>query len=1101
MKTGLKGWELRVATLTVCAISLSLIPAAAANKAADNSTNRSRIAAQYGSLPLNFEENKGQTDSRVKFLSRGSGYSLFLTPNEAVLSLNRTDKHNVIQGNVLRMQFTGSGDTAKLRAEEQRSSVSNYFRGSNPEQWITDSRHYGKIVYSGLYPGIDAVFYGNQRQLEYDIIVAPGADPSRVRMQFKGADRVWVDDAGALVLSTATGDLRQKAPVIYQDINGRRKYIDGRYLLQNGEVSFEVARYDTTKRLVIDPVLVYSTFLGGTAIEEGNAIAVDTAGNTYIVGRTESADFPFTGGPFTALKGTADAFVAKLAPAGNTAVFTNYLGGTGVDYATGVAVDAEQNIYVVGATESQTQFPTNNAYQSSPGTAVGSAGIDAFLVKFSPAGNFVSYGTYIGGLNRDVATGVTVDSTGSAYVVGVTESTNFDATGGVRSAFQGPSQIAGATDGFVMKFNPNGSRAWGTYHGGNQNDTVNAVAVDADFNVYVTGATRSLSFPVTAGVLQSTIATTQFFDAYVTKINPTGTAYVYSTYLGGSVYDEGFGIAVDADRNAYVIGDTESVNLPVLGGFQGGTGGGKDAFIAKLNPAGTARVYASYIGGNGSDSARGVALDSTGVAFVTGFTGSANFPVNSFVQATLRGSQDAFLVRVSAAGSARLSSTFLGGGFDDYGLGVAVDANANAYLTGFTHSPDFPTISALQSTFPGTRDAFVSKISNCEIVLSPASSTVSTIAGTGAVLVSGPSDCPWNVTTNAGFINITSATSGSGNGTVTFSFTANSGSPRVGQIFIGGQTYTLNQQGSAIVGCVYPPTPENVIVPAEGQAGTFLIPTATTNCAWSAVPNVNWIQVYPPTGTGQTDVSYTIYPNFSTLVRTGRVQIGSMTFNVAQSGTVLNANQRFVALVYFNFLGRYPTPSEIDFQANQLALGASRTDLVMNFFNSAEFNLGGRFIAGMYIGILNRDAEFAGWLFQREALARGGISQFQLVANFINSAEFQLRYGALSDDAYVRLLYRQILGREASQQEVNFQLSVLPGMGRVQMAVNFLNSPEFRIGNDSRLTSFLLYATLLFRQPDSAEMSFRQGQISTGTAISTLVSQFIEVREFTDQLN
>jgi hypothetical protein len=1095
MRTGLHGWEPRVATLIACA--LSLIPAAAANKAADNSTNRSRVAVSYGNLPLNFEENKGQTDSRVKFLSRGSGYSLFLTPDEAVLSLNRTDKDNVVRGNVLRMQFSGAAKAPEMRAGEQRSSVSNYFRGG-PEQWITGSRHYGKVVYSNLYPGIDAVFYGNQRQLEYDIVVAPGADPSRVKMQFKGADRVWVDDTGALVLSTAMGDLRQKAPVIYQDINGKRRYIGGHYVLQGSEVSFQVARYDTTRRLVIDPVLVYSTFLGGPSLEQGNGIAVDGAGNAYVVGRIQSSDFPFSAGSFTALKGTADAFLVKLAPAGNTAIFANYIGGSGDDYATGVAVDAQQNVYIVGATDSQTQFPTNNAYQSLPG---GTSGIDAFLVKYTAAGNFITFGTYIGGLSRDVANGVAVDSTGAAIVVGVTESTNFDATGGLRSAFQGPTQTAGATDGFIMKFSTAGARVWGTYHGGNSFDTVNAVAVDSGDNVYVTGATRSLSFPITAGVVQPSISNTTNFEAFVTKINSAGNTYVYSTYLGGTAYDEGFGIAADADGNAYVGGDTESANLVTVGAFQGGSGGGRDGFIVKLNPAGTARIYASYIGGNNSDIVRGVALDSTRVAFVIGSTASSNFPVNNFVQSTLRGTADAFLVRVSASGATRLSSTFLGGSFDEEALGIAVDTNANAYLTGYTQSADFPTVSALQASFQGTRDAFVSKISNCEITLSPTGATVSTAAGTGAVLVSGPTDCPWVATTNDGFITLTGATSGSGNGTVTFSFSANSGFPRVGQIFIGGQTYTLNQQGTPIVGCVYPPSPENVIVPAEGQASTFLIPTTTPGCAWSAVPNVSWIQVYPPSGTGQTTVSYTVYPNFSTLVRTGKVQIGSMTFNVAQSGTLLNANQRFVALVYFNFLGRYPTPSEIEFQAGQLALGASRTDLVMSFYNSDEFNLGGRFIAGLYIGLLNRDAEFGGWLFQREALARGGITQFQLVSNFINSAEFQLRNGTLSDDNFIRLLYRQILGREASQQEVNFQLSVLPATGRVQMAVNFLNSSEFRIRTDSRMAAFLLYATLLFRQPNSSEMSFRQGQIATGTPVRSLVDQFIQVREFTDQLN
>ena len=696
-------------------------PAAAAAEA--------RASEVYGKLPLHFEANRGQTHQDVRFLARGSGYSLFLTPTEAVLTLIKPEslarkraargssKPRVpVTGTVLRMTFAGANPDPRVTGLEELPGKANYFIGNDPAKWRTGVPTYAKVHYQEVYPGIDLVYYGRQRQLEYDLVVRPGADPSAIALRVTGADKVEVDVQGDLVLHTAAGPIRQRKPFIYQEVGGVRKEIPGGYVLKGEQhVGFKVAPHDARRPLVIDPVLSYSTYLGGSGQDRSHAIAVDAAGNAYVTGGTFSPDFPTTAGAFQASFGDGifHAFVTKLNATGSALVYSTYLGGNGAEESYGIAVDAAGNAYVTGRTVSL-DFPTTaGAFQTTYGE-----GQDAFVTQLDAGGSALVYSTYLGGVGYDEGNSIAVDPAGNAYVGGLTQSFNFPTTAG---AFQ--TRGAGdTTSAFVAKLDPAGSAlVYCTYLGGSGGTGGGSLAVDASGNVYVAGST-GIDFPTTAGAFQTTYGGGG--DAFVAKLDPTGSALVYSTYLGGSGGDVIFGLAIDAAGNAYVTGLTDSTNLPTtMGGLQTIYGGGiDDAFVAKLDATGSVLVYSTYLGGSGADYALGIAVDAAGNAFVTGNTNSSDFPTTATAfQATYGGGAccDAFVTQLDAAGSALVYSTYLGGSGNDGGSAIALDTlpNPNAYVTGFTNSGDFPTSAgAFQASPAGVSefvpDAFVAKIAN-----------------------------------------------------------------------------------------------------------------------------------------------------------------------------------------------------------------------------------------------------------------------------------------------------------------------------------------------------------------------------------------------------
>lgn len=687
----------------------------------DHRATTVRDDTELGDLPMLFEVNQGQMDSKVKFLARGSGYDLFLTATETAMILRREKAkgkrqtgeipeqpaaHSSPSADVLRMRLVGAAPNPQVSGLDQLPAVSNYFIGSDTRKWRAAVSTYAKVKYEDVYPRVDMVYYGNQGELEYDFIVAPGGDPRAIKMQFDGADRMETDAHGDLVLQIGGGQLRQRKPTVYQEVSGARHAIPGRYIIgntqsaiRNQQLGFEIGAYDTTKPLIIDPVLAYSTYIGGRGDDEGNAITVDSAGNVYLVGFTDSINFP-TSNPSQPTLGGAeqDVFVSKLNPSGTQVIYSTYLGGDGQDNGSGIALDSAGNAYITGFTGS-TNFPVRNALQPAK-----NGQFNAFVAKLDPTGSLL-YSTHLGGSLGDYGSSITVDSSGNIYVAGVATSSNFPMVNALQPIH------GGAADLYVAKLNPAGTQlVYSTYLGGAADDGATSIAVDSAGNVYLTGVTSSRNFR-TMNPLQASHGG-GLFDAFVAKVNPSGSQLVYSTYLGGSGEDRAFRIAVDSAGNAYVTGDTDSTNFPTANALQSSIGGSVDAFVAKINAAGSALVYSTYLGGSAIDGGTAIAVDSAGSPYVAGFTGSANFPtINPVQQANAGGSFDAFVAKLSPSGAALEWSTYLGGSGVDAGFGIAVDSSGTAFVMGQTVSTDFPTASPLQpANGGGASDLFIAKI-------------------------------------------------------------------------------------------------------------------------------------------------------------------------------------------------------------------------------------------------------------------------------------------------------------------------------------------------------------------------------------------------------
>ncbi len=720
------GLSTSATTTPVDKVSSQVAPTAtSATQNQPDEATKVRVLETYGKLPLSFEANQGQVDQQVNFLARGSGYSVFLTPTEAVLTLRATrtqpstlnhqpgaEPESVAKADtsVLRLQLVNSNPTAQVKGLEQLSSKSNYLTGNNPNQWHTDISHYAKVQYQGVYAGIDLVYYGNQRQLEYDFIVAPGANPKNIKFHITGAQRLEIDKQGNLLLHTQSGVIRQHRPVIYQEINGKRREIAGSYvLLGQQEVGFTVATYDPSVPLVIDPVVSYSTYLGGSSADRGTAIAVDSAGNVYVIGNTNSNDFP-TKNAFDSTVSGIDVFVTKLKPTASgsaSLVYSTYLGGSDIDAGYGIAVDKFGNAYMAGYTKSS-NFPTQNAFDNTKSTA------DAFVTKLNATGDSILYSTYLGGNHSalNYAYGIAVDSAGNAYVTGGTNAPDFPIKNGFDST-----QNQG--DAFVTKLNPTASGSaslvYSTFLGGaTSSDFGKAIAVDSKGYAYVTGYTNSTDFPTKNAF--SSKRTGPFSDAFVTKLNPAAsgsTSLVYSTYLGGSHQEYGNGIAVDSKGNAYVTGQTQSTDFPTKNLYKA-SGGHIDPFVTKVNATGNTLLYSTYLGGKNTDYANAIALDSKGYVYVTGPTESTDFPIKNAFDGTLASSSyDAFVMKLNPAASGApslVNSSYLGGRGHDFGNGIAVDSKGNIYVTGETRSTDFPKKNAYDSTYGSFNDAFVTKI-------------------------------------------------------------------------------------------------------------------------------------------------------------------------------------------------------------------------------------------------------------------------------------------------------------------------------------------------------------------------------------------------------
>lgn len=659
----------------------------------------------YPELPMLFEENLGQTDPQVRFLSRGRGFTLFVTPGEATLVLDGPPGSQVSDplvltprgrgaSKVLRMKFVGGNPESMISGVGPTETSVNYFVGNDPGQWRRNVPAFLRLEDRDVYPGIDLVYRGNRGELEYDFIVSPGADPSNIRMRLEGPDRLRLDQ-GRLVAEFGDRRVVEHPPSIYQEIDGERRAVNGSFLVtDNGEVQFDIGVYDTVHPLVIDPVLTYSTYLGGSGSDTPIGVAVDTQGNTFIVGSTASIDFPGADPADVDAGAGDDAFLVKINADGSSIDFANYLGGESLDAARAVTLGETGKIFVTGATDSP-DFPVQGALQEES-----NGFFDVFVTIFNASGDSMLLSTYLGGERDEVATAIALDKDENIIVTGESNSFRFPTAAALQ-----PLGL-GTTDAFVTKLNANGpSPVFSTYLGFD-GGSGRGVVVDGDSNIWVTGLTGSASFPVRSPT-QSSFGGS--FDAFVTRFSPDG-ALLFSTFLGGSATDIGSGIALDRSGDVYVVGETDSTDFPTLNAFGSTHAGVTDAFVARFKFDGSSLLSSSFLGGSGTDAATAVAVDSYGNVYVAGSTNSTNFPTMNAVQSASGGGNDGFVSKFNAGVGTFGYSTYLGGSGQDTVGHMALDQGGSVYVTGSTSSTNFPTASPLQSSPGGAGDGFLLKI-------------------------------------------------------------------------------------------------------------------------------------------------------------------------------------------------------------------------------------------------------------------------------------------------------------------------------------------------------------------------------------------------------
>jgi hypothetical protein len=599
------------------------------------------------------------------------------------------------QGAAVAIDFVGARAGVAPQARRRMSGKANFFLAQDSAAWRTAEPVYREILYRGLYPGIDLVYGGSAGRLKAEFHVAPHADPSLIRLHYTGVGDMQLNARGALVAVTAKGRFHEQPPVLYQRTAGKHTRVPGAFrIFGDSLVGFEIGEYDHSQALVIDPVIALSTYVGGSGMDAATAVAADHSGNIYIAGWTDSSDLPIYNASLPEGSGV-DAFVAKWNPAG-VMQYCTYIGGSGADQALAIAVDSSGNAYVTGATASH-DFPTMSALQAN---LAGSQ--NAFMVKLNAAG-VLAQSTYLGGNGTDSGNGIALDSAGNITLAGSTTSVNFP----VQNAYQ--SSRRGATNIFVTRLNASGAMVFSTYLGGSGADHAAAVAVDSSEAVYVTGTTTSANFPV-LNAYQPTISGGQ--SAFVAKLSGTGTL-TYSTYLGGqgATIQAGAGIAVDSTGNAYIAGTTNSGTFPVVNAVQNRFSGNEiDAFATKLNPAGNALVYSTYLGGSSLNYGTSIAVDSKGDAWVAGYTSSIDFPVFNPLRSANSGGYDGFVAELNPTGTAFVQSTYLGGSGNDAINAIAVDPWGSAYVAGQTMSSNFPAVNATQPANGGSLDAFVARL-------------------------------------------------------------------------------------------------------------------------------------------------------------------------------------------------------------------------------------------------------------------------------------------------------------------------------------------------------------------------------------------------------
>jgi hypothetical protein len=833
---------------------------------------------------------------------------------------------------------------------------------------------YSKVRFQQIYPGIDLVYYGNQRRLESDFVVSPHADALKIRMAIDGAE-ASLNDSGDLELHLPKGDFRFRRPVSYQDIDGIRKEVPSSYVLEASQVSLKLGEYDHTRTLVIDPQLEYSTFLGGSGDEQGNGIAVDSSGNAYVTGFTTSSDFPTTAGVFQSSNSGAgfdEVFVTKIDPTGTSLIYSTYLGGSGNDTGYGIAVDSSGNAYVTGESGSN-NFPTTpGVIQPAPLLA----NAHPFVTKLNATGSALVYSTYLGGSSLDYGYGIAVDGSGNAFIVGGTQSDDFPTTAG---AFQ--TNLKGQSDAFVAKVNSTGTALlYSTYLGGTGNELCQSqgcvgLAIDSTGSAYVAGFTTSTDFPITAGAFQTSNSAGLTGIGFVSKLNAAGSALVYSSYLGSSNGTVCASIAVDTSGDAYVTGDTES-GFPITPGALDSTDpafGANKAFVTEFNPTGTALIYSTYLGGNSSTNGSAVVVDTSGNAYVTGTTMSSNFPTTSgALRTSLSGASDAFVSKLNPTGSALIYSTYLGGGHDESGQWLAITNTGDVYVTGSTSSSDFPTTAgAFQTTKAGATgsfDAFVTRITPTSGPGTPGASLTPSSLIYAAQAVGTTSSSQSVTLTNTGTATLTiNSVTLAGTNASDFSVTNSCGASlaagancSIGVTFkptaSGARTATLSVSDNASS------SPQTVSLSGSGIAPAVSLAPATLNFAATPLGSATAAQTVTLTNTGTDNltissisVSGTNAADFSETNACGATLSAGANCAINVKMTPSAGGNRSATLSVADNASGSPHSVALSGSGQDFSLSASPTSAVVTSGGTATFNISvipasGGFTNGVTLG-------------------------------------------------------------------------------------------------------------------------------------------------------
>jgi len=844
--------------------------------------------ARYGQLPLTFEENRGQTDPQVRFLSRAKGYTAFLTANGIVLSLRPTELANPANTSTPSSQQKRSGNTAlefklvgaasniNAVGEDPQPGRANYFIGNDRTKWRTNVQTYRQVRYTNVYPGVDLIYYGNHRQLEYDFAVAPHADPTKIQFEIKGANQLTIGTEGDLIVKLASGELHFHAPTVYQEVNGMRAPLQGGYVIKSAtRVGFQVADYNSANPLVIDPVLDYSTYLGGSGDDQPTGIAVDSTGSVYVTGYTDSSDFPLaTLGSLP--PGTDHVFVAKFDPTGSNLIYADYIGGSNEDFGYALVLDSSNEVYIAGSTASS-DFPVVNAFQSTyPGS------FNAFLTKVSADGSALLYSTYLGGNGSDEPNSVQIDNLSNVLVAGVTSSTNFP----VANAYQStaPTNQGGlyGNYGFLTKFTPDGSSlVYSTYLAGSSNvpdncggnpcwtepvSGITGMALDSAGNAYVTGATNTYDFPTTSGAYLGTDSTQMnAFVGFVSKINSAGNLQ-YSTYFyEPSGFTDIHAIAVDASGSAYITGlaySNGSFPITSTGICDPSVSGVacSYAFVTKFDATASTLVYSTFLGANNYAAPAAILLDQSNDAYVLSTTSNNSFNTVNGLE-PYAGGNDILLVEIDPAAGSQLFATYLGGSADENAAAMALDAAGNLYVTGTTDSTDFPTTQqAFQNQLAGNTDAFITKI---EAVSAPLPSFTPNALQFSSLQVGSTSSEQQVVLRNMGGAALTIASTSTtgdfaetdncgsnvpaaGSCTLSVTFTPTAAGQRAGTVVINdnaaGSPHTISLSGNGLAAIVSL-TPANLQFSGVPVGGSSAAQTVTLSNQGNASLNISNVEI------------------------------------------------------------------------------------------------------------------------------------------------------------------------------------------------------------------------------------------------------------------